>query len=319
MWFRSSPTLLEVIFAKNSDAAFFGSSSLPSWHLSTHKDGRSRTARATGRGASGRTAPRARQSGEERRNKGAHVSPQEGDGARLTRLRSLYGGGRVLCSSAIQRSASNGSAISMAMRAASVRFGNLAPVDFRCLTINYTESQATSPRAARCLVHPSFALEGGGVTAEGDRLAATHCVGCAKKAAAKVNKAKAKLQSTLIEPKPSVIGFRCYGLGFPKAESTCDGEMRNVCYTFYMPKTGKWGDDRLLCSWCLGEARLTDRPEDTKVMTPEAWGINFQRGGSVSGRLRLRRRGRLQRSLWLLSAPQRGGGGKAEFQYASMH
>ena len=49
----------------------------------------------------------------------------------MTRLRSLSGGGRVLCSSAIQRRASNGSAISMAMRAASARFGNLAPVDFR--------------------------------------------------------------------------------------------------------------------------------------------------------------------------------------------
>ena len=73
-------------------------------------------------------------------------------------------------------------------------------------------------------------------------------------------------------------GFRCYGLGFPKATSTCDGEVRNVCYTLYMPKTGKWGDDRLLCSWCLGEARLTDRPEDMQVMTPEAWGRRFSAG-----------------------------------------
>jgi hypothetical protein len=39
-----------------------------------------------------------------------------------------------------------------------------------------------------------------------------------------------------------------------------------------------WGDDRLLCSWCLGEARLTDRPEDMQVMTPEAWGRRFSAG-----------------------------------------
>ena len=42
----------------------------------------------------------------------------------MTRLRNLYGGGRVLCSRAIRTSASKGSACSSAVSTGSVRFGD---------------------------------------------------------------------------------------------------------------------------------------------------------------------------------------------------
>ena len=42
----------------------------------------------------------------------------------MTRLRNLYGGGRVLCSRAMHTSASKGSACSSAVSTGSVRFGD---------------------------------------------------------------------------------------------------------------------------------------------------------------------------------------------------
>ena len=42
----------------------------------------------------------------------------------MTRLRNLYGGGRVLCSRAMRTSASKGSARSSAVSTGSVRFGD---------------------------------------------------------------------------------------------------------------------------------------------------------------------------------------------------
>ena len=129
------------------------------------------------------------------------------------------------------------------------------------------------------LEHPKFGLLVGtqdGCDTAQSSAKRTRCRCCADGLAAKVTR-EINVLKLGVALEPSLIGYRCHGLSFPRDDSECGHG--KVCRQYDMPTSGRYArDNRLLCSWCLEEAKRDEPTLEHVTIIPSRWGQQWSAG-----------------------------------------